>query len=161
MRKILAFILCVAALLCLFSCNKKEKKTSLTTDNVFELVSHTLTFGEITVRENTNTAMSGKYYVTCTATLRISPCADLSFINAKIWLGLNFDKGWYAVRVGNNNSGTSLIYDWDDVIRLDKDGYAERTIELFCYTNSYDKLHPSNARCDYTVCSVEGTVTEK
>ena len=160
MKRVLTVLLIISILLCAVSCGKKGEAVTLNTENVLDYVSYTLTFDGITVRENTNITMNGEYYVTCTATLRIAPRSDLSFDDAFIWLGLEFDKGWYAVRVGGSNSGTALLYDWDDVIRLDKDGYAERTIELFCYANSYDKLHPSAAKCNYTVCSAGGTLTE-
>lgn len=160
MKKAIAILLCVACMLCLTSCNK-SRETQLTTDNAFNYVHHTLTFGEITVRENTKPAInSGKYYITCTATLRIAPSADYSFSDAFIWLGFDFKDGWRAIRVGNNTAGTSILYTWDDVIHLDKDGYAIRTIELFCYSNDYDKLHPSRAKYEYSLASADGTVTE-
>ncbi len=131
MKKIIATVLCIATVICLFSCGKKEKKIDFTTENAYDFVAHTLTFGEITVRENTNTVRSGKYYVTCTATLSVYPLADYAFFGVYIWLGFDFDGGWYAVRPGNNGAGTSILYDWDDVITLDRDGYATRTLELF------------------------------
>ena len=158
MRKIFALALCFSMLACLFSCEKNEKSIGFTTDNAFEFVSYTLAFDGITVRENTNATMSGKYYITCTATLRVAPRAEYSFDDAYLWFGFDFDGGWNAIHVGNNTAGTSLIYDWDDVVRLDKDGYAERTIELFCYANSYDKLHPSNAKYDCKLCTAGGSV---
>ena len=160
MKKLIAVFLCFSYILCLFSC-KKASGADISTDNIFDYVNISETYGDVSVTENVSGTNSGKYYLTCTATLRVSPKGDYSFTDAFLVVGINGGGEWTAIQPGGKElNGVDLLYEWNGKIALDKDGYGETTVFMYCYSNTYDKMHPSRFVWYYSVASADGTVTE-
>ena len=159
MRRFICLLLCVALCGCFASCSDEPEEVALSKDNISEYVSVEVTFGEVDVSDNASTIHSEKYYLTSLATITVKPKGDYIFTNAFVSCVLDEGGKWKAIKSGSTDA-VDLLSDWSGSISLDKEGYGKTTVSLFCYSNIYDKMHPSSAKWECYAASATGTVTQ-
>ena len=159
MRRFICLLLCVALCGCFASCSDEPEEVALSEDNISEYVSVEVTFGEVDVSDNASTIHSEKYYLTSLATITVKPKGDYIFTNAFVSCVLDEGGKWKAIKSGSTDA-VDLLSDWSGSISLDKEGYGKTTVSLFCYSNIYDKMHPSSAKWECYAASATGTVTQ-
>ena len=160
MKKLICLILCIALCVCLVSCSSEPEEVALSEENLSKYVSVDITFGEVSVADNKSLTHNEKYYLTCFATITVKPKRDCSFTDASVYCVLNEGGRWTPVKTRGKMTATDFLYGWSGVIRLDKEGYGETTVSLFCYSNTYDRMHPSSEAWKCYAIDAYGTVTK-
>ena len=160
MRRFACLLLCIALCGCFVSCSSEPEEVTLSKDNISEYVSVEVTFGEVDVADNESTIHRGKYYLTCLATITVKPKGDYIFTNTSVSCVLDEGGRWLPVRASGSVSASDLLYYWSGNIQLDKEGYGETTVSVFCYSDTYDKMHPSAENWACYTLSGSGTVTK-
>ncbi len=155
MKKIICLLLCAIICLCCVSCEKK-----ISTDNMDDYVFIEISFGEITHEFNTTKLTDETYYITCAATIIVKPRADYSFENASINLKLEIPAPWKIAHVASQMEKFSpdSFPSWQGTINLDKNGYGEKTIFLYCYCDYFEGVHPAKYKIEQEITSVSGTL---
>lgn len=159
MKKLVCLFLCIALCGCLASCSAEPEEVVLSKDNLSEYVSIELTFGEVDVADNESPTHDEKYYLTCLATITIKPKGDYAFTDASVSCVLDEGGRWTPVKSGSIGA-TDFLYDWNGGISLDKEGYGETTVSLFCYSDTYDKMHPSSEEWECYAISAAGAAVK-
>lgn len=159
MKKLVCLFLCIAFCVCFASCSAEPEEVVLGKDNLSEYVSIELTFGEVDVADNESPTHDGKYYLTCLATITIKPKGDYTFTDASVSCILNEGGRWTPMKTSGSLTGSDLLYEWDGSLQLDKEGYGETTVSLFCYSDTYDRMHPSSVEWECYAISATGTAT--
>lgn len=161
MKKLFCLFLCIVLCGCFVSCSKEPKEISLSKDNLTEYLAVDIVFGEVKATENESSIYSAKYYLTCMATVSVKPKGDYTFTNTNVVCVLDKSGGWTPIKkTGGNRNAYDVLYDWNANIQLDKEGYGETTVTLFCYSNTYNRVHPSSKKWKCYAVSAEGTVTK-
>lgn len=158
MKRLLTLILLCSVLL-LSSCAEEEiPEISLSSENVREYVAINLSFGDIAVEESA----SGGYYLSCICYIDIIPTGDYKFNSASIGYNLPSTSDWKAVEVnGSEKDGEirTTHNTLDASIKLDKDGYGNTRVYLYCYSSSIEKMHPTQrGEWSLDIKSASGTV---
>ena len=157
MKKLVCLFLCIILCFCVASCSKAPEEISLNEENISEYVSVEVTFGEVDVADNEKPTHNEKYYLTCLATISIKPKGNYTFENVSVSCALNEGGRWSPIKSSGKMKAVDFQYDWHGSINLDKDGYGEKTVSIFCYSDTYDKIHPSSANWECFAFSASGT----
>ena len=162
MRKLLSLIICVAICICASSCARKTDMVTLERENLSEYLSVDVTFGEVSVFNNESRINNGKYYLTCLATISVKPQGDFAFEGASVFCVLDEGGEWTPIETKKTGGIkiADLMYDWEGRVSLDKEGYGETTVYLYCYSDTYDKIHPSFEEWKCYASGAKGTVTK-
>lgn len=151
MKKLLCLIMCAVICFNFASCSEPAapEKITLTKDNVLDYVFIDVYFGEVNVYENETFTYRGKYYLTCVATISVKPKGDFRFEDASLACNVETDN-WLP----SYSAADSYNY----TIMLDKDGYGEKSIFVYGYSDMYQLLHPSRVAWDLFPYKANGTV---
>lgn len=161
MKKFVCSFLCIALCVCLAYCSAEPEEVTLSKENLSEYVSIVLTFGEVDVADNESTINREKYYLTCLATITIKPRGDYVFTDTSVACVLDEGGRWTPIKKTNEKqTALDMLYEWSGGIQLDKEGYGETTVSVYCYSDTYDKMHPSSAEWGCYAISATGTVTK-
>ena len=160
MRRFVCVLMCIALCGCFISCSAESEEVALSRDNISEYVSVEVTFGEVNVADNESTIHKSKYYLTCLATITVKPKGDYVFTDTSVSCVLDEGGRWFPIRASGSVSASDLLYDWSGSVQLDKEGYGEAAVSLYCYSDTYDKMHPSAENWECYASSASGTVTE-
>ena len=161
MKKFICLFLCIALCGCFIGCSEKTEEITLSRENVSEHVSIELSFGEVNVAANESPVRSEKYYLTCLATISVKPKGDYDFTDASVLCVLDEGGRWTPVKTNEKTTAFDTAYDWDGNIPLDKEGYGETTVSLYCYSNTYEAVHPSSQKWECYAIGASGTVIQK
>jgi hypothetical protein len=136
----------------------------LSTENLSDYVFIEINFGEITHDPSTryvpviNGKKEERQYITCLATITVKPRADYSFTNASVKLKIDVPQPWKIAHVKNSleNYAPNAFPSWEGTINLDKNGYGEKTIFLYCYNDYFEEMHPANYKITQEITSASG-----
>ena len=159
----LTIILCLT----MFSCNKKSE--DITTENIKDYVSITLSFGDVSIEKyeeespyNTDNTLT-KYYLHCMCTITVKPKADYNFKDASLEVSIP-ENGFWSV-LNSERGGTSLASRYGKLngpvtIPLDKEGYGSRSVFVYTTSDEFVGFHPLNrgGGWKYTISKASGSV---
>lgn len=160
--KICSLVLCIATMLTCSACKDAPEKVNLSEENILDYVFLDINFGEVDVHDNPNQLYSSKeYYLTCLATISVKPKGDFSFEGASILCKFKLTDNWIPLKKGHMILSQKVDEERGYTIQLDKDGYGEKNVLVYCYGDRFHEQHPSRVEWNLTASSPKGTVTPR
>ena len=162
MKRIICLFLCFAMCVCFLACEKEREEVDLSSENILDYVFIDLEFGDLGISENMAVTRDEEYYLTCMLTITIKPKKDYAFSDASVTCALNEGDEWTPLKKrAEKQTLFNSANDWSGTIKLDKEGYGEATVFLFCYSDTYDKMHPSSIQWECSAVGASGIAIER